>query len=103
MKLFIPNRRGNSIRQSCSNDIDDASSDDWEDINSGSVVSSDLENGDDSDNSDMEPQVSLQNRLAKWVNAYQVKHNAVDDLLKILQRHCHPDFPSYSSYISANT
>ena len=36
----------------------------------------------------------LENELAVWVNDYQVKHNAVDSLLQVLQRHGHSELPS---------
>ncbi|VDI76418.1 Hypothetical predicted protein [Mytilus galloprovincialis] len=32
--------------------------------------------------------------LAAWINKYQIKHNAVDDLLKILKKYGHLDIPS---------
>lgn len=32
--------------------------------------------------------------LAAWINEFQIKHNAVDNLLKIFQKHCHSDIPS---------
>ena len=36
----------------------------------------------------------LTDKLAKWANNFQVKHNAVDSLLKILQESGHPNLPS---------
>ena len=36
----------------------------------------------------------LENELALWVNEYQIKHNAVDSLLHILQRHGHSVLPA---------
>ena len=44
----------------------------------------DLEVGDD----------FLTNKLANWANNFQVKHNAIDGLLKILQECGHPNLPS---------
>ncbi|CAB4013323.1 Hypothetical predicted protein [Paramuricea clavata] len=38
----------------------------------------------------------LKDLLAGWVNQYQVKHNAVDDLLKILQQSGHSELPATS-------
>lgn len=37
---------------------------------------------------------SFRENIAGWVNSHQIKHNAVDDLLKILKRHGHPELPS---------
>ena len=75
-------------------DDHDDSGDDWADVNSDSPITSESNPEDDSDHSDEELQVSLPNRLATWVNDHQVKHNAVDGLLKILQVHGHPELPS---------
>jgi len=38
-------------------------------------------------------EVSLALDLVKWTNQYQVKHNAVDELLKTLRQHGHPSLP----------
>ncbi|CAC5378361.1 unnamed protein product [Mytilus coruscus] len=37
---------------------------------------------------------TLSDDLAAWINEFQIKHNAVDNLLKILQKHGHSDIPS---------
>lgn len=38
--------------------------------------------------------ICLEDDLINWVNSFQVKHNAVDSLLKILKQSGHPDLPS---------
>ncbi|KAJ8290145.1 hypothetical protein GJAV_G00009230 [Gymnothorax javanicus] len=51
---------------------------------------------DDLEESDQEINTSLSADLAAWACQFQVKHNAVDDLLKILRSHGHTDLPSCS-------
>lgn len=48
----------------------------------------------DSPESENEICGSLGNELAEWANAFQVKHNAIDNLLKRLKHHGHQDLPS---------
>ena len=48
----------------------------------------------DSPESENEICGSLANELAEWANAFQVKHNAIDNLLKRLKHHGHQDLPS---------
>nr|CAK26780.1 TPA: transposase domain-containing protein [Ciona intestinalis] len=50
----------------------------------------------DSSESDNEEGNKLRNNLINWVNAHQIKHNAVDELLKILKQNGHPDLCSTS-------
>ena len=49
---------------------------------------SDYDLSSDSDNSE-----TLSNDLASWANAFQIQHNAVDALLKVLRKHGHPCLP----------
>ena len=37
---------------------------------------------------------SLKDGLVKWANEFQIKHNALDNLLLLLQKSGHPDLPS---------
>ena len=46
---------------------------------------------------DSEPEIqqsSLVDVLPEWINKFQIKHNAVDALLKLLKPYNHPDLPS---------
>ncbi len=53
------------------------------------------ENKDDtSDQEDSKASSSLATDLASWASQFQVKSNAVDHLLKILQKHGHTHLPS---------
>lgn len=63
----------------------------WEGINSLNESSaSDLEEQAEDDSRD----VSLAKELSTWASEYQIKHNALDNLLKLLQRHGHNELPS---------
>lgn len=53
------------------------------------ILSTDSEN----DKSDVDD-VSLASHLRDWVNKFQVKHNAVDELVKLLRESGHPDLPA---------
>ncbi len=44
-----------------------------------------------SDSDDLDEKLRVD--LAEWVNAYQIKHNAADRLLKILKESGHPSLP----------
>lgn len=46
------------------------------------------------DMTDHNDKSSLGTDLATWASQFQVKHNAVDHLLKVLQQHGHTDLPS---------
>ena len=52
------------------------------------------------DNSD---ETSLEDRLVNWVNTFNVKHNAVDNLLKLLKGAGHPNFPSTARSLLSTT
>ena len=43
---------------------------------------------------DVEDQNSLKDDLAAWANKHSIKHNHIDDLLKIMQNHGHVELPS---------
>lgn len=49
------------------------------------------------ENSSEQPSASispmLSDRLAQWINQFQIKHNAVDSLLNILRENGHPELP----------
>ena len=47
-----------------------------------------------SDDSDQLENCSLKDELVTWVNNFQVKHNAVDGLLKLLKQSGHSELPS---------
>ncbi|CAB4036659.1 Hypothetical predicted protein, partial [Paramuricea clavata] len=47
-----------------------------------------------SDDSDQLENYSLKDKLVTWVNNFQVKHNAVDALLKLLKQSGHSELPS---------
>lgn len=48
----------------------------------------------DSENETKVTAPTLETELSEWIKQFQVKHNAVDSLLKVLQRHGHPELPS---------
>ncbi len=60
---------------------------DWDNIDGHITLSSDSD-------ADEEEHASLNEQLAAWVNRFHVKHNATDDLLKLLQLHGHPELPA---------
>jgi hypothetical protein len=47
-----------------------------------------------SDSSSMEEEDILADDLVNWTNQFQVNHNALDALLKILKKHGHSSLPS---------
>ncbi len=59
-----------------------------EDMDLGENYMTDLE-----DMTDHNDKSSLGTDLATWASKFQVKHNAVDHLLKVLQQHGHTDLP----------
>ncbi|XP_061882835.1 uncharacterized protein LOC133633982 [Entelurus aequoreus] len=59
---------------------------DWRLIDHHVTLSSDSENESDSD--------CFEDHLSLWATEYNVKHNALDSLLKILKKFGHPDLPS---------
>ncbi|KAK9977262.1 hypothetical protein ABG768_019083 [Culter alburnus] len=68
---------------------------DWDD---NLVEDIDLDENDTTDQEDLtdmeEDKSSLATDLATWASKFQVKNNAVDHLLKVLQQHGHTDLPS---------
>ena len=75
------------------NENDDPSDvDEWEVIDSDIPITS--EESSDEEDEELDQPTSIGDELALWVNNYQVKHNAVDRLLKLLQRHGHSELPS---------
>ncbi|KAL0148339.1 hypothetical protein M9458_056319 [Cirrhinus mrigala] len=63
----------------------------WEVINSlNESLGSDLEEEAEDDSRDL----SLAAELSTWASEHQIKHNALDNLLKLLQRHGHNELPS---------
>ena len=61
----------------------------------GEIAESDSESGSEESYylSDSD-EIGLQDRLVNWVNDFQVKHNAVDSLLKLLKQSGHSELPS---------
>jgi hypothetical protein len=64
---------------------------DWDMIDDHIPCSSDSENDSDTEESE---QTNLRSELATWANEFQVKHTAVDSLVKLLKKCGHPDMPS---------
>lgn len=60
----------------------------WDAIDNSLVLSSDT---DESENAE---DATLASDLRKWVGKFGVRHNSVDDSLKILKNHGHNDLPS---------
>ena len=85
-----------TVEEPIHEDVDESveeEDDTWEDVPSDHPpVTSDTEDG--SETFDDEEHESLGENLAMWVNQNQIKHNATDILLKLLQRHGHPDLPA---------
>ena len=65
--------------------------DDLEDIDSDIPITSEESEGESDDD---DTPASFKDQLAMWVNDYQIKHNAADSLLKLLQRNGHPELPA---------
>lgn len=66
---------------------------DWEDDLEEVMDTAEKKDG-TSDQEDSMASLSLETELASWVSQFEVKNNAVDHLLKILQKHGHTDLPS---------
>ena len=61
----------------------------WDHIEQFHYLSSDSES-----ESEVSSAESLDYELSDWINKFQIKHNAADSLLKILQRHGHSSLPA---------
>ena len=72
---------------------EDFNAGDWEDIDSDIPITSSEESSDEEDFEFDQP-LSFGDELVMWINNHQIKHNAVDKLLKLLQRHGHDELPS---------
>ena len=74
---------------------------------SGSSEMSEQSSESDSDESsyllDNSDETSLEDRLVNWVNTFNVKHNAVDSLLKFLKGTGHPNLPSTARSLLSTT
>lgn len=86
----------------CQTDSDDASSSMEDHLSTGASFTSEEREVDDfveamdleeNDTTDQEDKLSLATDLATWASQFQVKNNAVDHLLKVLQQHGHTDLP----------
>jgi hypothetical protein len=62
----------------------------WDEIDEDITVAFSSDDSDDCD----EVRESLEEGLIDWALQFQIKHNAIDSLLKLLQKHEHPSLPS---------